>query len=118
MISSTQAQKTSSDANGGMLSKRRRRITESSVQTATSMSPMLIHENVSIFPNHCEFEPERWLQNDKDLGKFLVAFGKGPRICLGINLDPFLSAASLQTKSHHLQSGVRGTVCRTCNRVP
>lgn len=48
------------------------------------MSPMLVHENEAIFPNHLAFEPERWIHSERDLEKYLVAFGKGPRMCIGI----------------------------------
>lgn len=55
--------------------------------TPISMSPMLIHENETIFPNHRKFLPERWLEpNNGSLNKYLMAFGKGPRACLGMNL--------------------------------
>lgn len=48
---------------------------------------MLIHENPNIFPEPFSFKPERWLEADKDMDKYLVAFGKGPRICLGLKYD-------------------------------
>lgn len=55
--------------------------------TPVSMSPMLIHENETLFPNHRNFRPERWLEpNSKNLEKYLMTFGKGPRACLGMNL--------------------------------
>jgi len=41
------------------------------------MSPMLIHENETIVPNHLEFEPERWLQNDRDWSSILSRVGRG-----------------------------------------
>lgn len=44
-----------------------------------------MHRNPEIFPEPAVFDPERWLQeNSHDLDKYLVAFSKGPRSCLGI----------------------------------
>ena len=55
--------------------------------TPVSMSPMLIHENESLFPNHRNFQPERWLGPEtRTLEKYLMTFGKGPRACLGMSL--------------------------------
>ena len=46
---------------------------------------MFVHYDESIFPKPHEFMPDRWLQPDsKALEKWLVAFSKGPRSCLGI----------------------------------
>lgn len=43
------------------------------------------HYNPSIFPNPAEFCPERWLQpSSKDLEKYLVPFGSGSRMCIGM----------------------------------
>lgn len=41
------------------------------------------------FPDPCSFVPERWLDNPKakdgnSLSRYLVPFGKGPKMCLGI----------------------------------
>lgn len=44
-----------------------------------------VHYNASIFPEPEKFIPERWLQSN-DLDHWLVAFSRGPRMCLGINL--------------------------------
>ncbi|KAF9530327.1 cytochrome P450 [Crepidotus variabilis] len=55
--------------------------------TVVSMGATILHRNPSIFPDPYRFDPERWLQpNSFDLEKYLVAFSKGPRGCLGINL--------------------------------
>jgi cytochrome P450 len=48
-------------------------------------SPYLHHTNPDIFPDPFTFKPERWLDNPA-LGKYLLAFGRGSRICLGMNL--------------------------------
>lgn len=64
---------------------------------------MLVHENPDIFPEPFAFKPERWLAPEKDLDKYLVAFGKGPRICLGLKYEPlhsiFLGPRFLRTSS-------------------
>ncbi|KAH7135249.1 cytochrome P450 monooxygenase-like protein [Dendryphion nanum] len=44
-----------------------------------------VHYNASIFPEPEKFNPERWLES-ADLDNWLVAFSRGPRMCLGINL--------------------------------
>ncbi|KAI9710154.1 MAG: hypothetical protein M1820_002956 [Bogoriella megaspora] len=55
--------------------------------TTVSMTPLLMHENSSVFPFPHEFRPERWL-GDKGtkLKRFLVPFAKGTRQCIGLNL--------------------------------
>ncbi|KAF8888091.1 cytochrome P450 [Infundibulicybe gibba] len=53
--------------------------------TVISMGATIVHRNSEIFPNPTNFTPERWLE-DPGLDKYLVAFSRGPRSCLGINL--------------------------------
>ena len=49
------------------------------------MSSYFVHGNASIFKNPKQFDPDRWLEPEgKDLDKWLVAFSKGPRSCLGL----------------------------------
>ena len=46
-----------------------------------------IHYNESIFENARTFDPERWLQAPEEvarLSRFMVAFSRGSRSCLGI----------------------------------
>ena len=51
------------------------------------MTSVLMHNNPDIFPNPHIFSPERWLQpNASYLRKNMVAFTKGSRQCLGMNL--------------------------------
>ncbi|KAI0084581.1 cytochrome P450 [Irpex rosettiformis] len=54
------------------------------------ISNMFVHLNPEIFPDPYTFKPERWLETKTDgndsLDHWLVAFSKGPRSCLGINL--------------------------------
>ncbi|KAL9024943.1 MAG: hypothetical protein Q9196_006142, partial [Gyalolechia fulgens] len=52
--------------------------------TAISMTPLHVHENSKIFPDPYTFQPERWLiPEQQNLRKYLVAFAKGKRACLG-----------------------------------
>ncbi|RDW83583.1 cytochrome P450 [Aspergillus mulundensis] len=49
--------------------------------------PILMHPE--IFPNPEAFDPERWIRaaaQDIRLDRYLVNFGKGSRICVGLNL--------------------------------
>ncbi|KAG7094568.1 hypothetical protein E1B28_005396 [Marasmius oreades] len=55
--------------------------------TIVGCASYIIHSNPTLFPDPNKFIPERWLSGDsRKLEKYLVAFSKGPRICLGINL--------------------------------
>ncbi|KAK1732034.1 hypothetical protein CTAM01_12799 [Colletotrichum tamarilloi] len=57
--------------------------------TPVGMTSMINHWNEELFPNPGEFIPERWLIDGKPnykLEKFLLAFGKGSRSCIGENL--------------------------------
>lgn len=57
--------------------------------TPLSTSSYFIHQNPDIFPDPLEFKPDRWVCNDRKdggLDRFLVAFGKGTRNCIGLNL--------------------------------
>lgn len=55
--------------------------------TPIGMTSMINHFDKSFFPNPEEFQPERWLLDDGQpnhkLQKFLIAFGKGTRSCIG-----------------------------------
>ncbi|KAF9258788.1 cytochrome P450 [Marasmius fiardii PR-910] len=55
--------------------------------TIIACASYMIHSNPTLFPEPDKFIPERWLgENGHQLEKYLVAFSKGPRTCLGINL--------------------------------
>ncbi|KXN81865.1 Trichodiene oxygenase [Leucoagaricus sp. SymC.cos] len=46
-----------------------------------------VHNNPVIFEDPLRFNPDRWLaEESKALDEYLVAFSKGPRMCLGMNL--------------------------------
>ncbi|KAF2651874.1 cytochrome P450 monooxygenase-like protein [Lophiostoma macrostomum CBS 122681] len=53
--------------------------------TIVSCGSTFVHYNKNIFPEPDIFKPERWL-NNPSLDNYLVAFSRGPRMCLGINL--------------------------------
>lgn len=51
------------------------------------MSSYLVHMDPVVFPEPKSFKPERWIEaaeKGQHLTKFLVSFGKGSRICLGM----------------------------------
>jgi cytochrome P450 len=56
--------------------------------TAIGMTSMINHWNTELFPEPDEFKPERWLLEDGSqnyaLQKKLIAFGKGTRVCIGM----------------------------------
>ena len=57
--------------------------------TPMSMTPVHVHDNPTIFPEPYEFKPDRWLPLDTNgmrQQKYLVAFGKGSRSCVGMEL--------------------------------
>lgn len=68
-----------------------------------SMTTYLTHKDPAVWEDPGEFRPERWLPRDggaggkqqqqqplalngQPLGRYLMPFGKGPRMCLGMNL--------------------------------
>lgn len=57
--------------------------------TKVSMTIVDVHHDESIYPDSHRFQPERWLDDPKapdgqPLDRYLMAFGRGPRMCLGI----------------------------------
>lgn len=57
--------------------------------TPVSMTIVDVHNDEGIYPDAGEFRPERWIgggraKNGEPLERYLVAFNKGPRQCLGI----------------------------------
>jgi len=58
-------------------------------RTPVSCISVFIHYNKDLFPEPRAFKPERWLEKRSDgmrLERYLFAFSKGSRICLGYNL--------------------------------
>lgn len=57
--------------------------------TPVSMTLREISFDPAIFPSPAEFRPERWLPSNPDVercNRYLIAFGRGSRQCIGINL--------------------------------
>ncbi|CAK7900297.1 hypothetical protein CAAN3_05S00628 [[Candida] anglica] len=65
--------------------------------TTISCQPYSIHRNEDVFPNPDEFLPDRWLQHKDESDfefkqriirqqRYMMPFGKGIRMCLGMNL--------------------------------
>lgn len=55
--------------------------------TPISITTLSAHTAESVFPDPFKFDPERWLGDEgRDRRKFNMAFGKGSRKCLGIEL--------------------------------
>lgn len=68
--------------------------------TPVSMTSVLIHDNPDIFPDPFRFNPDRWLEDHarQRLQRYLVSFGKGTRMCAGMNLamaEIYLTLASV-----------------------
>ncbi|KAM3069575.1 hypothetical protein ACMFMG_005676 [Clarireedia jacksonii] len=55
-------------------------------QTIVSVTPCFVHYSPEIFPSPESFTPERWLEPNSELDKWLISFSRGPRMCLGQNL--------------------------------
>jgi cytochrome P450 len=73
--------------------------------TPMSISTLSAHTNPTIFPNPFAFNPDRWLE-DKSLKNHQMAFSKGGRKCLGIelaNAELYLVVAALVTKFDKLE---------------
>ncbi|KAJ4417781.1 hypothetical protein N0V82_005947 [Gnomoniopsis sp. IMI 355080] len=54
--------------------------------TPVSMTTIDVMMDAEIFPEPGRFNPDRWVENGTELERYFVAFGKGSRQCLGINL--------------------------------
>ncbi|KAJ4393437.1 hypothetical protein N0V93_002647 [Gnomoniopsis smithogilvyi] len=54
--------------------------------TPVSMTTIDVMMDAEIFREPEDFKPERWLENETELERYFVPFGKGSRQCLGINL--------------------------------
>ena len=65
--------------------------------TCVGMNTMFLNLNPAKFPEPLEFIPERWL-NTQDKGPEIYSFGKGTRMCTGINLglaELYLAVAAI-----------------------
>ncbi|CAL8578974.1 hypothetical protein XPA_004738 [Xanthoria parietina] len=78
--------------------------------TPVTMTARLLQRHPDIFPDPTTFKPERWLGNPR-LDKYLIAFSKGTRICLGMNLayeEMYLVLASVFRKYDLVGGSDRG----------
>ncbi|KAF2168238.1 hypothetical protein M409DRAFT_65711 [Zasmidium cellare ATCC 36951] len=81
--------------------------------TVVGMSLRFVHESEEIFHDAKTFDPERWLQPDAaaaSLEKWLVAFSKGPRNCIGQNLamcELYMAFAALFRRFEVVLDGTR-----------
>jgi hypothetical protein len=58
-------------------------------RTVVSMSPFSLHRNAEVFKDPLVFNPERWLDENNDLGamkRWFWAFSSGGRKCIGLHL--------------------------------
>jgi cytochrome P450 len=68
-----------------------------------------MHSNETVFPDPDTFKPERWLDNSKGpdgirpLSHYMVAFSKGTRMCIGLNMaysEIFIGLATIFRRHH------------------
>ena len=66
-----------------------------------------MHHHEEIFPDSYAYKPERWLGNPKgpdgvkSLSRYMVAFGRGSRICLGMPMayaEIYITLATLMRR--------------------
>jgi cytochrome P450 len=73
------------------------------------MSSLFIAKSPLLFPNPNDFKPERWIEaatSDEHLEQYILAFGKGTRSCVGINLayaEIYTILATLFRKFPHIR---------------
>ena len=54
-------------------------------QTIVGISSRFVHRSSKVFDEPDRFNPDRWLgSNGVNLDKWLIAFSRGPRSCLGL----------------------------------
>jgi cytochrome P450 len=70
--------------------------------TCVGVSHLFVHLSPDLFRDPDQFEPRRWVKSSgtvkSNLDKYMIAFSKGPRSCIGINLawcEPYLMFATL-----------------------
>lgn len=83
--------------------------------TVISCQPYSIHRDKNTFPDPYSFNPERWLQNANESDqefknriqrqqKFMMPFGKGIRMCLGMHLALIEMKAAIANIYWHFNS--------------
>lgn len=95
--------------------------------TTISVQPYLIHRQESVFPEPEKWVPERWLQQPnesieefhcriKAQHKWMMPFGKGIRMCLGMNLAVLEMKLALANIYWHFESKICEDWCEIdCN---
>lgn len=64
--------------------------------TPLSTSTLLVHTNEALFPDPWRFDPERWLgAAGAARRRYMLAFMKGPRMCVGMHLANAEMAAAV-----------------------
>ncbi|RAL15190.1 cytochrome P450 [Aspergillus homomorphus CBS 101889] len=72
--------------------------------TAVSVSLLSIQQNARIFPEPQKFLPDRWLGDEAETTrKWNVAFSRGPRQCIGVNIAYLELHACLAYLFSHFQ---------------
>ena len=82
--------------------------------TPMLMTSVHIHGNPTIFPGPYEFRPDRWLPlntNGVRLQKYLVAFEKGSRSCVGMELGKAEILTALANVFRRFGRGMRLVDC-------
>ncbi|KAF9259559.1 cytochrome P450 [Marasmius fiardii PR-910] len=88
--------------------------------TIVGCAAYIVHSNPTLFPDPKKFIPDFWLgENMRQLEKYLVAFSKGPRICLGIKLEniQFRDYILSHYKKHlHVQVSIKCSALPDCSK--
>lgn len=96
--------------------------------TIISCLPYAMHRQEEIFPSPDNFKPERWLryneENDADFKarisnqqRFMMPFGKGIRLCLGMNLALLEIKFTLANLYWHSRSEISDKWCKIENTL-
>lgn len=94
--------------------------------TTISCLPYAIHRQRDIFPSPMLFKPERWLINEGESEeefkkrmclqhRYMMPFGKGIRLCLGVNLANFEIKFTLANLYWHGESEISEDWCKIDN---
>ena len=90
--------------------------------TIISCLPYSFHRTEGVFPEPDKFLPERWIINNeqdkwrvKHQEKYMMPFGKGVRMCLGMNLAMIEMKIAIAKLYWHYSSTIDETWCRVLN---
>lgn len=90
--------------------------------TIISCLPYSFHRTEGVFPEPDKFLPERWIINNeqdkwrvKQQEKYMMPFGKGVRMCLGMNLAMIEMKIAIAKLYWHYSSTIDETWCRVLN---